>query len=71
MKNLEDSVVRAVDEFPRLATELALMLAHTNHLLSEVEEQKLPTALAGMVVNVNRTVEYRRKGLFLIVLRVS
>jgi ABC-type transporter Mla subunit MlaD len=57
MKNLEDSIVRAVDEFPRLATELGLMLVHTNQLLSEVEEQKLPTALAAMANNVNRTVD--------------
>jgi paraquat-inducible protein B len=63
MKNLEDSVVRAVDEFPRLASELVLMLAHTNHLLSEVEEQKLPTALAGMAANVNRTVDLLRSKL--------
>jgi ABC-type transporter Mla subunit MlaD len=57
MKNLEDSVVRAVDEFPRLATELALTLVHANRLLSEVEDERLPSALAGMVVNVNRTLE--------------
>jgi phospholipid/cholesterol/gamma-HCH transport system substrate-binding protein len=60
MKNLEDSVVRAVDEFPRLVSELVVMLAHTNHLLGDVEEQNLPAALAGMASNVNRTVDLLR-----------
>jgi phospholipid/cholesterol/gamma-HCH transport system substrate-binding protein len=57
MKNLEDSVVRAVDEFPRLASELGFMLAHTNRLLSQIEDENLPTVLSGMASNVNRTVE--------------
>jgi methyl-accepting chemotaxis protein len=57
MKNLEDSVVRAVDEFPRLATELALMLVHANNLMRDIEDQKLPSALAAMVGSVNRTVD--------------
>jgi DNA repair ATPase RecN len=56
MKNLEDSVVRAVDEFPALTRELRLTLTHANFMMSEVERQNLPTALLGMVTNINRTV---------------
>jgi ABC-type transporter Mla subunit MlaD len=57
MKNVEDSVVRAVDEFPRLTHELGLTLMHVNRLLGDVEAQQLPSAMLGMVTNVNRTVE--------------
>lgn len=56
MKNLEDSVVRAVDDFPRLVGDIGLVLVHIDHLLSEIDAQKLPSQMSDMLANVNRTV---------------
>lgn len=55
MKSLEDSVVRAVEEFPRLASDLSRMLGHINQILGDLEGQQLPTKLTGTLANVDRT----------------
>jgi phospholipid/cholesterol/gamma-HCH transport system substrate-binding protein len=57
MKNLEDSVVRAVDEFPKLASNLGLILVQVNHLLADIDSEKLPHQLSGMIANSNRTLD--------------
>lgn len=55
MKSLEDSVVRAVEEFPRLAADLSRMLQHINQLSSDPESQRLPEKVTGMLSNAGRT----------------
>ena len=42
MKNLEDSVVHAVDRFPALADQLLVVLARIGDILGEIEQKKLP-----------------------------
>jgi paraquat-inducible protein B len=41
MKNLEDSVVRAVNRIPEIAEGIVLVMGKVNHLLDEVEAGKL------------------------------
>ncbi len=55
LKSLEDSVVKAVDEFPKLAADLGRVLEHINHLLSDVDEQHLPAKMTGVLANADRT----------------
>ena len=55
MKSLEDSVVRAVDEFPRLATDLSRVLEHVNQILTDVEGQQLPVRMTALLANADRT----------------
>lgn len=57
LKSLEDSVVKAVDEFPKLAADLGKVLDHVNKILSEVDEQKLPAKATSMLANVDQTLE--------------
>ena len=56
MKSLEDSVVRAVDEFPKLATDISRVVEHVNQILTDVESQHLPTKISGVLNNADRTV---------------
>ena len=46
MKNLEDSVVNAVDRFPEVARQLLLVLTRINTILGELEGIQLPAKLA-------------------------
>lgn len=55
LKNLEDSVVRAVEEFPMLASDLSLVLGHVKFLLTDLEQQQLPSKLNGVLANANTT----------------
>jgi hypothetical protein len=55
MKSLEDSVVRAVDEFPKLAADLEKMLDHINTILSDVDQQKLPAKMTEVLATADRT----------------
>jgi paraquat-inducible protein B len=57
MKNIEDSVVRAVDEFPKLANEMGQVLERLNHMLAEVDEKKLPDKVVALIAKVDKTVE--------------
>jgi ABC-type transporter Mla subunit MlaD len=56
MKNLEDSVGRAVEEFPRLAKDLSAVLGHVNFLMTDIEQQQIPTKLKDLLANANQTV---------------
>jgi paraquat-inducible protein B len=42
MKNLEDAVVKAVNRFPEIADQLVAVLSRANHLMSTVDDEKLP-----------------------------
>jgi phospholipid/cholesterol/gamma-HCH transport system substrate-binding protein len=53
MKNLEGSVVRAVEEFPKLASDLSAVLGHVNFLMTDVEQQQLPAKLNDVLANAN------------------
>jgi len=57
MKNIEDSVVRAVDEFPKLASDMTKVLDRLNHILAEVDDHKLPDKAVALLARVDRTVE--------------
>ena len=46
MKNLENSVVHAMDRVPALSDQLVLVLARVSNLLEDVQAQKLPEKLA-------------------------
>jgi paraquat-inducible protein B len=49
MKNLEDSVVRAVDQLPELTRSLALTSAGINRVVDDVERRRLPGKLEVML----------------------
>lgn len=55
MKNVEDSVVRALEAFPKLAADLSTMLEHINGILGDVEDQQLPAKITGVLANLDRT----------------
>ncbi len=42
MKNLEDAIVRAVNRFPEIADQLVAVMSRANHLLSAIDDQRLP-----------------------------
>jgi len=42
MKNLEESVVHAVDRFPELADEIVQLLGKISRLLEDVTDQHIP-----------------------------
>jgi phospholipid/cholesterol/gamma-HCH transport system substrate-binding protein len=50
MKNLEDSVVHAVDRFPEVATQIVAVLGKINRILDDVDSRHLPDKL-GMVLS--------------------
>jgi ABC-type transporter Mla subunit MlaD len=49
MKNLEDSVVHAVDRFPEVATKIVSVLEKINHILEDVDSHRLPEKLVGVL----------------------
>ncbi len=53
MKNLEDSVVSAVDRFPELATQLLLVLTRVSTILTGIENINLPQKLAETLTSIN------------------
>ena len=55
MKSLEDSVIRAVEQFPTLAADVILVLDHVNRLLTELEEQHLPRRATRVLDNADQT----------------
>ncbi|HEX7480887.1 MAG TPA: MlaD family protein [Polyangiales bacterium] len=57
LKSLEDSVVRAVDQFPKLASDLGKVLDHIDHLLGGFDEQKLPSKMSSVLANAERTLD--------------
>jgi ABC-type transporter Mla subunit MlaD len=53
MKNLEDSVVRATDQFPDIAVALLATITKLNGLLDGVAEQNLPARASGTLGETN------------------
>jgi paraquat-inducible protein B len=42
MKSLEDAVVKAVNRFPEIADQLVLVTTQVNHLLTSIDDEKIP-----------------------------
>jgi ABC-type transporter Mla subunit MlaD len=56
MKNLEDSVVNAVDRFPELAEQLGVVMSRLGDVLTEVENEKLPQRMRSTMTQVDALV---------------
>ncbi len=54
MKNLEDSVVSAVDRFPELARQLLAVMSRVNAILGDIEGVGLPQKLAATLTLINQ-----------------
>lgn len=54
MKNLEDSVVHAVDRFPAVADQLLSVLVRIDNLLGEIESRKLPERVNTALTHVDQ-----------------
>jgi ABC-type transporter Mla subunit MlaD len=63
LKNLEDSVTRAVEEFPRLAQNTEQTLAEVKRLLDSVEAQHIPEHAISTLDNLDATLAAVRKQL--------
>ncbi len=57
MKNLEDSVVRAVDNFPAVVAQLLSVLDRVNAILTDLEGERLPQRLGETVTLINALVK--------------
>jgi len=57
MKNLEDSVVHAVDRFPEVATQIVAVLGKINRILDDVDSHHLPERLGGAMRHLDRTMD--------------
>jgi len=57
MKNLEDSVVRAVNRFPDVADQIVLVLGHVNRVMADVEAHHLPDRVGATLNRADRTLE--------------
>ena len=55
MKNLEDSVVKAVDQFPVLAEEILHVLNQVNSILADIQSKKVPERAIGTLSNIDDT----------------
>lgn len=53
LKNVEDQVVRAVDNLPALTSELVVSLGRVNRLLEQVEHEQLPSRVATTLNNAD------------------
>ncbi len=54
MKNLEDSVVQAVDRFPELASQLLVVLGQVNKIFGQFEQTGLPAKIAETLAFLNK-----------------
>jgi phospholipid/cholesterol/gamma-HCH transport system substrate-binding protein len=54
MKNLEDSVVHAVDRFPEVADQLLLVMGKINRILEDVDSHHLPARLGETLGHADR-----------------
>jgi phospholipid/cholesterol/gamma-HCH transport system substrate-binding protein len=54
MKNLEDSVVHAVDRFPEVAGQIVAMLGKVNRVLDDVDSHHLPDRLGAALSHADR-----------------
>ncbi len=57
MKNLEDSVVRAVDRFPEVADQIIRLISKMNRILDDVDDRQLPEQAGITLNNVNHAIE--------------
>jgi paraquat-inducible protein B len=55
MKNLEDSVVKAIDQFPVITQQLTVILTRLDNILLSVDEQHLPNKAVATLANVDQT----------------
>ncbi|MBL9037600.1 MAG: MCE family protein [Archangium sp.] len=57
MKNLEDSVVNAVDRFPELAQQLVQVLTQTNAVITQIAAVGIPEKMSQTLTLLNRLLE--------------
>lgn len=57
MKNLEASVVGAVDRFPVLAEEILRVLAQVNAILADIQSQRVPERAISTLTNIDDTLK--------------
>ena len=57
MKNLENSVVQAVDRFPELAQQMVLVLSQVSALVTQIDGAGLPEKFAQTLALVNRVLD--------------
>jgi len=57
MKNLEDSVVHAVDRFPEVATQVVAVLGKINRILEDIDSRQLPDKLGGVLRHADRVMD--------------
>jgi len=55
LKNLEDSIVKAVDQFPTLAQEMLRILAQVNAILADIQSQKVPEKAVVTLDRIDQT----------------
>lgn len=55
LKNIEDSIARAVERVPDLTEQIAQLLATSNRLVESVEKQQLPSRFDETFTNLNGT----------------
>lgn len=55
LKNLEDSIVKAVDQFPTLAQEMLRILAQVNAILADIQSQKVPEKAVVTLERIDQT----------------
>jgi ABC-type transporter Mla subunit MlaD len=53
LKNIEESVVRAVDSMPALANELVVVLGRVNRLLEQAESEQIPGKISSTLHNAD------------------
>lgn len=63
MKNLEDSVVHAVDRFPEIAEQVMYVLGQVSRLLDAIDQKHLGERLGDTLANVNQAVDDMRGAL--------
>jgi phospholipid/cholesterol/gamma-HCH transport system substrate-binding protein len=61
MKNLEDSVVHAVDRFPELADQIVQLLGKISHLLEDVTDEHIPAKASATLGRVNEVLAYAQE----------
>ncbi len=57
MKNLEDSVVRAVDRFPEVADQIVALLGKMSRILDDVDDKHLPEKASVVLYNAGHVIE--------------
>jgi paraquat-inducible protein B len=60
MKNLEESVVRAANQFPDIASALLGTITRLNELMTQVDKEQLPSGAAGTLAEADATLHELR-----------